>query len=155
MSPSVGKLAVSLQSAEFRFWNTCDGGDLSPELRIKGLQPEVRSMAVFALNPFETGCSFTSWIIWNLEPAPLIPEGIPVQSVVTVPVSALQGTNDYGTTGFRGPFPPKGETHRYLFKVYGLDAMLNLPAGSGKHDLIEAMKGHVLLFGETIATYSR
>jgi Raf kinase inhibitor-like YbhB/YbcL family protein len=155
MSPGIDKLTVTLRSAEFHVWNTCDGDDLSPELRLNGLKPGVRSMAVFALNPFEPGCSFTSWIIWNLEPVPVIPEGIPVQGVVTEPVNAVQGTNDYGTLGYRGPCPPKGETHRYLFKVYGLDAMLDLPAGAEKHRLIEAMKGHVLQFGETIAMYSR
>lgn len=112
-------------------------------------------MAVFALNPFEPGCSFTTWIVWNLPPAPVIPEGIPPQDVVTAPVDAVQGMNDYGTLGWRGPCPPEGETHRYLFKVYGLDAMLDLAAGAGKHDLIAAMQGHVLGFGETVAMYSR
>ncbi|PKL55339.1 MAG: YbhB/YbcL family Raf kinase inhibitor-like protein, partial [Methanomicrobiales archaeon HGW-Methanomicrobiales-6] len=67
----------------------------------------------------------------------------------------VQGTNDYGTLGWRGPCPPPGETHRCLFKVYGLDAMLDLAAGAGKHDLIAAMQGHVLGFGETAAMYSR
>ncbi len=155
MGSGVAKLIVSLRSAEFPVWNTCDGPDLSPELGIRGLVPETQSMAVFALNPFEPGCSFTTWIIWNLSPAPVIPEGIPPQGVVTAPVDAVQGTNDYGTPGWRGPCPPEGETHRYLFKVYGLDAMLDLPAGAGKHDLIGAMQGHVLAFGETAAMYSR
>jgi Raf kinase inhibitor-like YbhB/YbcL family protein len=155
MNPGVARLAVSLSSAEFPVWNTCDGPDLSPELRVRGLGPEMRSMAVFALNPFEPGCSFTTWIVWNLPPAPVIPEGIPPQGVVTAPVDAVQGMNDYGTLGWRGPCPPEGETHRYLFKVYGLDAMLDLAAGAGKHDLIAAMQGHVLGFGETVAMYSR
>ena len=112
-------------------------------------------MAVLALNPFEPGCSFTTWIIWNLEPAPLIPEGIPPQGIVTTPVAAVQGTNDYGTLGWRGPCPPPGETHRYLFHVYGLDAMLEVPEGADKHDLLDAMREHVLLFGETVAMYTR
>ncbi|MDV2481312.1 YbhB/YbcL family Raf kinase inhibitor-like protein [Methanoculleus sp. Wushi-C6] len=155
MSTNVTKLIVSLRSAEFPIWNTCDGPDHSPELRIRGFTPETQSMAVFALNPFESGCSFTTWIIWNLLPTALLPEGIPVQGVVAAPISAVQGTNDYGTIGWRGPCPPRGETHRYIFKVYGLDAMLDLAAGADKHDLIAAMQGHVLQFGETAATYSR
>lgn len=112
-------------------------------------------MAVFALNPYESGCSFTTWIIWNIEPAPVIPEGIPQQGVVTNPVDAVQGTNDYGILGWRGPCPPSGETHRYYFKVYGLDCMLSLPAGASKQELIDAMLGHVLQFGKTLAFYSR
>ncbi|MDD3934617.1 YbhB/YbcL family Raf kinase inhibitor-like protein [Methanoculleus sp. UBA303] len=155
MASRVGKLIVSLRGAELPIWNTCDGPDLSPELRVRGFTPETQSVAVFALNPFEPGCSFTTWLIWNLPPAPVIPEGIPPQGVVTAPVDAVQGTNDYGTLGWRGPCPPEGGTHQCLFKVYGLDAMLDLPAGAGKHDLIDAMRGHVLGFGETIAIYSR
>lgn len=155
MAAVVEKLTVSLPSAEFRIWNTCDGADLSPEIRIGRLKPEVRSLAVFALNPAEEGCSFTSWLAWNIDPSSLIPEGIPPQGVVNAPVNAVQGTNDYGTLGYRGPCPPRGETHRYHFKVYGLDAPLNLPAGATKHELIEAMKGHVLQFGDTVAIYGR
>ncbi|HQD25286.1 MULTISPECIES: YbhB/YbcL family Raf kinase inhibitor-like protein [Methanoculleus] len=155
MTSRVATLVVSLRSAEFPIWNTCDGADLSPELRIRGLTDEMHSIAVFALNPFEPGCSFTTWIIWNLSPSPLIPEGIPKQGVVTTPVNAVQGTNDYGSVGWRGPCPPRGETHRYLFKVYGLDDMLDLAPGANKHDLIDAMRGHVLGFGETAAMYSR
>ncbi len=44
---------------------------------------------------------------------------------------------------------------RYQFKVYGLDTMLALDPGSDKHQLISAMKGHVLQFGETVAICSR
>ncbi|MFA7199305.1 MAG: YbhB/YbcL family Raf kinase inhibitor-like protein [Methanoculleus sp.] len=155
MGSEVARLIVSLRSADLPVWNTCDGPDLSPELRVRGFTQETRSMAVFALNPFEPGCSFTTWILWNLLPTPIVPGGIPLQGVVTAPVAAVQGTNDYGTIGWRGPCPPAGETHQCLFKVYGLDAMLDLPAGAGKHALIEAMRGHVLQFGDTVAVYSR
>jgi phosphatidylethanolamine-binding protein (PEBP) family uncharacterized protein len=43
---------------------------------------------------------------------------------------------------------------RYQFKIYVLDAMLDLPGGSDKHALVAAMKGHVLQFGETVAIAS-
>ncbi|WP_292423890.1 hypothetical protein [Methanoregula sp.] len=33
--------------------------------------------------------------------------------------------------------------------------MLALPAGSDKHELVTAMKGHVLQFGETVALCTR
>ena len=59
---------------------------------------------------------------------------------------------DYGIIGYTGPCPPQGETHRYQFKVYGLDAMLALPAGLDKHALVAAMKGHVLQFGRDCRT---
>jgi len=85
----------------------------------------------------------------------VIPEGIPNEGITTAPISAVQGITDYGTIGYTGPCPPPGEMIRYQFKVYGLDAMLDLKAGADKHALIQAMKGHVLQFGETVAICSR
>ena len=63
----------------------------------------------------------------------------------------MQGINDYGTIGYKGPCPPPGEMHRYQFRVYGLDTMLDLAPGSDKHALIDAMKGHMIQYGETVA----
>jgi hypothetical protein len=44
---------------------------------------------------------------------------------------------------------------RYQFRVYGLDAMLDLRPGADKHALVAAMQGHVLQYGETVAICSR
>jgi len=80
-----------------------------------------------------------------------IPENFPKEPVPLSPVQAVQGKNDYGTIGYTGPCPPEGEMHRYQFRVYGLDIMLDLPPGSAKDDLIHAMKDHVTQYGETLA----
>ena len=147
-------LVVSLDFLEFPPTHTCDGDNLSPRIKLKGLT--ARSIAVMVFNPFEKSCcSFTPWIIWNLPPSEEIPPGIPGEGQVTAPVSGVQGITDYGTIGYTGPCPPAGEMIRYQFKVYGLDAMLDLAPGSTKHDLINAMKGHVLQFAETVAICSR
>ena len=147
-------LVVSLDFLEFPSSFTCDGGDVSPRIRLKGLKAE--SVAVMVFNPFEKSCcSFTPWIIWNLPPLSGIPPGIPRGGEVTSPVTAVQGMTDYGVIGYTAPCPPQGEMIRYQFKVYGLDAMLDLPSGSTKHELVTAMKGHVLQFGETVAVCSR
>jgi hypothetical protein len=107
-------------------------------------------------NPFEKSCcSFTPWIIWNIPPLQVIPEGIPRKGTVIIPISAVQGITDYWTIGYTGPCPPRGQMIRYQFKVYGLDTMLALVPGSNKHQLISAMKGHVLQFGETAGICSR
>jgi Raf kinase inhibitor-like YbhB/YbcL family protein len=109
-----------------------------------------------AVNPFQPSCcSFCPWLIWNLPAGDEIPAGIPAEEVVSDPVPAVQGRNDFGKIGYSGPCPPPGATHRYTFKVYGLDAMLNLPPGATKAELIGAMQGHVLQYGETAALYTR
>ncbi|PKL70069.1 MAG: YbhB/YbcL family Raf kinase inhibitor-like protein [Methanomicrobiales archaeon HGW-Methanomicrobiales-1] len=147
-------LTVSLDFLEFPPTYTCDGENISPRIRLKGLV--AASIAIMVFNPFEKSCcSFTPWICWNIPSVPLIPAGIPKEGVTTVPISAIQGITDYGTIGYTGPCPPAGEMIRYQFKVYGLDAMLDLKAGSNKHELVQAMKGHVLQFAETVAICSR
>jgi Raf kinase inhibitor-like YbhB/YbcL family protein len=148
------RLVVSLDFLEFPPTHTCDGGNLSPRLTLKGLNAS--SVAVMIFNPFEKSCcSFTPWIVWNIPPVQQIPPGIPPGGRVTSPIPAVQGITDYGTIGYTGPCPPHGQMIRYLFRVYGLDAMLDLTAGSNKHELITAMKGHVIQFGDTAAICSR
>jgi len=148
------RLTVSLDFLEFPQSYTCDGENLSPGISLRGLN--AASVAIMVFNPFEKSCcSFTPWIIWNIPPVLQIPPGIPREPIVTFPISAVQGITDYGTIGYTGPCPPHGQMIRYQFKAYGLDVMLDLTAGSDKHELVSAMKGHVIQFGETVAIYSR
>ena len=148
------RLIVSLDFLEFPPTHTCDGENISPRLLLKGLNAV--SVAVMVFNPFNKSCcSYSPWIIWNLPAVTVIPAGIPRHGVVTEPIAAVQGINDKGEIGYTGPCPPHGEMIRYHFKVYGLDRMLDLKSGSGKHELVSAMKGHVVQFGETVAICSR
>jgi Raf kinase inhibitor-like YbhB/YbcL family protein len=147
-------LIVKLDFLEFPPAHTCDGGNRSPRLHLKGLS--CTSVAIMVFNPFEKSCcSFTPWICWNIPPLPVIPAGIPTEGVTTVPVAAVQGITDHGKIGYTGPCPPPGEMIRYQFRVYGLDTMLDLPAGADKHALIAAMQGHIVQYGETVAICSR
>jgi Raf kinase inhibitor-like YbhB/YbcL family protein len=148
------RLIVSLDFLEFPPTHTCDGENISPRLLLKGLN--AASLAVMVFNPFNKSCcSYTPWIIWNLPAVSVIPAGIPRQGIVIHPIAAVQGVNDKGEIGYTGPCPPHGEMIRYQFKVYGLDRMLDLKSGSDKHELVSAMKGHVVQFGETVAICSR
>jgi Raf kinase inhibitor-like YbhB/YbcL family protein len=67
----------------------------------------------------------------------------------------IQGTNDFGRIGYGGPCPPRGQTHRYFFRVYGLDTKINLPPGANASQLKKAIDGHVVQYGETCAKYGR
>ena len=147
-------IVVSLDFLEFPEEYTCLGGNKSPALHLKGLDAE--SVAIWVTNPFiRSCCSFTPWLIWNLPPLKTIPGGIPPGADVSIPVSCRQGINGYNTVGYTGPCPPPGETHRYQFRVYGLDAILALEGGASRSALVEAMKGHVTQFGETVGICSR
>jgi Raf kinase inhibitor-like YbhB/YbcL family protein len=144
-------LTVKLDFEEFPAVYTCKGADRSPPIRVGGILPNIRSLAVLATTSPEEGPSKVSWLIWNLDPVPLIPEGIPAGGELQSPIRARQGTNDFGTVAYRGPCPKKGELETYLFRVYALDVDLHLPAGATWEDLVRAMEGSVNQTGEVIA----
>ena len=132
---------------------TCEGKDISPEIGIQGLN--ATSLAMIVDDPDAPGGTFTHWLIWNIPPMAMIPGAIPRNATVKKPISALQGTTSFGEVGYGGPCPPSGKPHRYFFRVFGLDRMLDLGPGASRQDLEKAMLGHVLQQGEAMATYGR
>ncbi len=136
---------------------TCDGDDISPQFDVGGVNTAIsKSLAILVNDPDAAGGGgFVHWIAWNVELVKMIPESIPKTPEVTFPITALQGKNSFGNIGYNGPCPPRGQTHRYFFKVYGLDCKLSLPAGSTKEQLVKAMEGHVVQYGEAYVTYGR
>jgi len=136
---------------------TCDGEDRSPQIGVEGVNTAItKSLAILVNDPDAPGGGgFVHWIAWNVELVKMIPEKVPKKPEVSFPLRAVQGTNSFGKIGYSGPCPPHGQTHRYFFKLYGLDTMLDLPAGATKDQLARAMQGHIVQYGETFVTYGR
>ncbi len=136
---------------------TCDGEDKSPEIEVGGVNVgRSKCLAIICTDPDAPGGGgFVHWIAWNIELVRFIPEKIPKDPEVTFPIRAVQGTNSFGTIGYSGPCPPHGQTHRYFFKIYGLDTEIDLAPGATKAQMVQAMGGHVVQFGETFVTYGR
>jgi len=136
---------------------SCDGLDISPEIVVGGVNTKIsKSLAIIVNDPDAPGGGgFIHWIAWNIELVRMIPEKIPKTPVVTFPLRAIQGKNSFGKIGYNGPCPPRGQNHRYFFKVYGLDTELTLTAGASKDQFVTAMEGHVVQYGEMFVTYGR
>jgi hypothetical protein len=134
---------------------TCDGKDISPPLTITGISDRAVSMVIVVDDPDAPLGTFVHWLMWNVKPIEKIPEGIPHGRVISEPVPAYQGKNDFGVYGYKGPCPPSGKPHTYRFKVYVLDTMLDLPSEATVSDLEKEMKGHILQFGELDGVYER
>jgi Raf kinase inhibitor-like YbhB/YbcL family protein len=132
---------------------TCDGKNRSPDLSWEGIPPNTQSLALIAEDPDAPGKTFTHWVLYDLPPKTRqLPAGLPPQPFLTT--GGGHGKNDFGRYGYGGPCPKSG-THRYLFKLYALDKLLDLPAGATKAEVLEAMEGHVIAMGELMGTYSR
>ena len=126
---------------------TCDGENTSPPLQIADIPSEAKSLALVVDDPDAPSGLFTHWAVWNIPPqTTAVGEGNAPKGV--------QGTNDFGKSGYGGPCPPSG-THRYYFKVFALDRELDLPFGAKRGQLDAAMKGHVVAQGELMGRYSR
>jgi len=148
-------LTVKLEFDEFPVKHTCDGDDISPKIMIKGLKEEVKSLAIIMDDPDAPFRTFNHWLIWNIEPTDTIPENIPKEKEVSAPIKAIQGINDFGEIGYGGPCPPPGKPHRYYFRIYALDALLDLEAGADRKILEKEMEGHIIQYGEAMAKYGR
>lgn len=133
---------------------TCDGADRSPQLAWSAPPVATKSLALIVADPDAPIGTFVHWVLYNL-PATTreLPEGLPKQAELGD--GSRQGQNDFSKTGYGGPCPPRGSTHRYFFELYALDAPLNLPAGATRRQVEQAMEGHVLARGELIARYGR
>jgi Raf kinase inhibitor-like YbhB/YbcL family protein len=126
---------------------TCDGADTSPPLQIADIPSGAKSLALIVDDPDAPSGLFSHWIVWNMTPqTSAIGEG-------NTP-NGVQGTNDFGKSGYGGPCPPSG-THRYYFKIFALDRELNLPFGAKRGQLDAAMKSHVVAQGQLMGRYSR
>src|SRR6267154_4138547 len=126
---------------------TCDGGNTSPPLEISDVPSGAKSVVLIADDPDAPSGLFTHWLVWNILPQTnSIAEGSAPKGV--------QGTNDFGKSGYRGPCPPPG-THRYSFKIFALDRELDLRSGAKRSQVDAAMKGHVIGQGELVGRYAR
>jgi len=128
---------------------TLKGGNVSPEVAIKDVPPGTQSLALIVDDPDAPTGLWTHWLVWNLSAdTTTIPEG-------KLPSEARQGTNSYQHVAYDGPAPPPGDSHRYYFRLYALNALLTLPEGADHAALIVAMSGHVLGKAEVYRSYPR
>lgn len=132
---------------------TCDGSNVSPALSWRGIPSTAKSIALIMDDPDAPMGTFVHWVLFNIPPDTTeLPEGVPKNK--TLDDGSSQGMTDFGRVGYGGPCPPGG-THRYFFRLYALDTMLNLQPGASRKQLDDAMKGHILAAGELMGNYKR
>ena len=132
---------------------TCDGQNVSPPLAWGDVPAETKSLALVADDPDAPRGTWVHWVVYNLPAATKeLPEGVPAAGELAG--GGRQGRNDFGQTAYGGPCPPAG-THRYYFKLYALNATLDLPVGATRQDLLRAMYGHILDEGQLMGRYRK
>lgn len=155
-------MGMTIQSSDFQPGGkipakfTADGQDVSPALSWSGLPAGTKELALICDDPdAPTPEPWVHWVIYKLPGNAMgLPENVPTTEKLSAPAGAVQGKNSWGRTGYGGPSPPRG-LHHYHFKLYALDATLDLGPGADKKRLLAAMKGHVLAEAEVVGTYER
>lgn len=131
---------------------TCEGKNINPPLEISGVSEASESLVLIMDDPDvpvsrRPDGMYDHWVVYDIPPTTKkIHEH-------TKP-SGIEGKNTGGNNGYVGPCPPDRE-HRYFFKLYALDKMLHLPAGSTKKEVEEAMQGHILAKCQLMGLYEK
>ena len=127
--------------------HTCDGDDVSPPLAWTPPPDGTVTLALSLEDPDAGRYPFTHWLAWSLPPAGgELGEGEPAPA---------EGRNDFGAPGYRGPCPPPGKPHRYVFTLYALDAELELGPSDRRLSFDKAIAEHVLATAKLTGTYGR
>jgi hypothetical protein len=145
--------------------HTGEGEDVSPPLNWSGVPDGTEELALIVDDPdAPTDRPWVHWVIYRI-PADAggLREGIPREKHLSTPPGARQGVNGWpaggdakGNIGYRGPMPPPGHgRHRYYFRLYALDAELDLAAEATKQEVLDAMEGHILAEAVVMGTYER
>ena len=132
---------------------TCAGEDISPELHWSGTPTGTASFALIMDDPDAPRRTWDHWVVYNL-PADTIALPEAIEADIDLPGNAIHGTNSWRRRDYGGPCPPSG-THRYFFKLFALDTILDLGPGAAKADLLDAMAGHVLAEAQLMGTFQQ
>lgn len=136
-----------------------DGENINPDIAWNGAPPGVQSYLILMEDPDIPLPkwilpSWSHWVLYNIPPETAnIPRDFLKEGDSAC--GATPGKTSFLNRRYSGPCPPFG-THRYYFKVYALDILLDIPpAQATKRRLEKAMEGHVTAFGELMGRYAR
>jgi Raf kinase inhibitor-like YbhB/YbcL family protein len=106
------------------------GGEVSPPLSWSNV-PETAVSFVLVVHDLDAATGpgtddALHWLVWNIPVSTrALPEGVPQGAVLP------DGSRQISATGpnYRGPgAPASGPPHHYVFELFALDAMLDVPA---------------------------
>ncbi len=126
---------------------TCDGDDARPALAWTDPPEGTRELLVLVDDPDAPGGTFAHYAAWGLAPElRSLPEGA---------AAPAEGRNDFGSVGWRGPCPPRGSEHRYVFRLIALDRPLGAPPGAAREEIESRIAGRALAQAELVGRYRR
>ena len=131
---------------------TCDAANSNPDLAWSGVPAGTASLALIMDDPdvpktIRPDGLWAHLVAYNISPdTTMLKQG--------ARFDGRYGKNSAGDLAYGGPCPPD-KMHRYFFRIYALDTILDLPEGASKEEVVHAMKGHILSQASLIGLYER
>jgi len=142
------------QGAAIPTEHACTGSNVSPPLAWRDPPEGTAAFALLVEDPDAPGGTWVHWVLYGIPPEKTeLPREVP--AVERPDEGMKQGRNDFRRTGYGGPCPPPGSRHRYLFRLFALDAPLGLAPGATRSDLLAAIRGHVLAEARLVGVFAR
>lgn len=127
---------------------TCEGQDISPPLTVVDSPSNASSFVLTVTDPDAPNKTWIHWVVFNIDPTVTdFVEG-------SIPDGGIEGLNDFGTTEYGGPCPPTG-THRYFFRLYALDSMLDFDEGEDYETIMDFVQKHKIAEAEIIGLFNK
>lgn len=128
---------------------TCDGEDVSPALAWSDVPEGAAELVLIIDDPDAPGGTFVHWVVYGISP------GTDGADEGAVPPEAIQGTNDFDETRYRGPCPPAGDPHNYFFNLRAVSEPTGLGAGATAEAVVEAIGDTEMDRTQFIGSYGR
>jgi hypothetical protein len=127
------------------------GENISPPLSIRDVPEATKSLILIVYDPdvpkdLKPDGNFDHWILFNIPPQ--------TRDIAEGASPGVSGVNTRGEMKYTGPNPPYGE-HRYFFKLYALDTILELAPGANRTEVEIEMEGHILAQAELMGRYGK
>ena len=135
---------------------TCEGGETRPALSVGSVPEGTRSLVAVMVDPDAPApwlklFFFMHWVVIDLPPNLSLGEG----PAMTPPYIGQVMANSMGKKGYIGPCPPIGR-HSYPLRVYALAVpTLGIDNDISYTELLDAMRGKVLGYGERVGYYEK
>ncbi len=149
---SCASTAFKLSSPDFQYGDTmpvaftCKGANQAPTLEWRDVPEGTKTFVLIVDDPDAPSGTWNHWVLYNI---PSTSNSVSDHTSV-----GTNGVNSALHERYDGPCPPEGTgEHRYFFKLYAVDTILDVPSKNASKDRVKrGMSGHILGTAEYMGT---